>query len=781
MCSYNVSALEEKNVLFISSYSYTWDSVPLQIEGITEKLSASTHLDIEFMDTKKFNSEESYQLFYNEIKYKIAHTDKYDAIIVGDDAALNFAVEYQDDLFKGIPIVFEGINDIEKAKEASLNPYITGIIEKLSYKDTIDYAKKIYPNAKEIVAICDDTITGKGERQQFFDNVSEYPEYNFREIDVSRLTEEQIKEELQSLDTNSLLFYLILSENSDGYMYTSKEAASLIAENASVPVFRMAQPGIDSGLLGGKVVSYEEMGEIAGNIVNEIIDGKDISEFDIILDCPSVYYFNEDVFRKFNISTYLIPENAVVINHKLSFFEENKQMIYIFIISSSLLLLIILFMYYQNNKKKKWIKQLDYIVNHDDLTKLKNRHCFMDDLKKLINRNTKFSLIILGLDDFKRINDAVGIEVGNVLLRQIGDYFNQMASPTQTIYRVSGDEFAIIIETTDENKINDFVNQVIHQIELASVYNNQNYSLTASVGIAKYPYDTCDMNELIAFTDITMYSVKKNGKNNYRYYDKDIEQERLDSLKIDNYLTYAINHDGFKLLYQPLVDNDSLQIASFEALIRLKDYSISPEIFISIAEETGLIIPLGRWIIKQVIVDIATLKNEGKTIKPISINFSAVQLRDNGLIDYIEDLLNQYHVEGRYIEFEITERVFLKMSSEVNEFIERLKDIGIKLVLDDFGAGYSSVQCLADIPFDKIKLDKSMIHRFLNVNQNETMKLLIYFIHSLNLKIVGEGVETKDQFNVLSQFHCDYIQGYLFEKPVEYHKMIEILDKQYTL
>ena len=780
-----IFASQGGRVLFISSYSFAWDSVPCQIEGIKSSLKSSTSLDIEYMDTKRFNNETTQKMFYEQLSYKLEHSDPYDVIIVGDDPALKFAMDYQEELFKDIPIIFQGINDIDTAKKASQNPYMTGIVEELSYHDNIDYAKKIFPQAKKIVAICDDTITGQGERKQFFENAKDYPDMDFSEINVFLLTEKQIQEKLSSLEKDTLLFYLILSENRDHKTYTSQEAAELIAEYASVPCFRLVQPGIDSGLLGGKIVSHEKMGAMAGEMAQQIIDGKSISEIDLVLKSPNLYYINEDVFIKFQIDFNLIPDDAIVINHHSSFFEKNKKVLIVTGVGFSFMLIIILIMLSHNIKKKKLIKELEaltqelnHIAKYDDLTGLTNRRYFIHTLNYLIRCQTKLTLAVFGLDNFKRFNDIFGNGTGNDILRQLTDDFKDMQTEDIHFYRLSGDEFAIIM-TCDDQKAESFIKRFMLKMNQPLICYHQKCLLTCSMGIAQYPKDSQNIEELLSYADSAMYTVKKNGKNDYRYYDEKIENEQLKLLEIENILDEALNNNGFQLLYQPLVSSTNGETVSFEALLRLKDFSIRPDRFIPVAEESGLIIPISRWVIKTVVSDLAELKRNGKTLKPISINFSSVQLGDIGLVNYIQNILDEYQIDGKYLEFEVTERVFIKMNKEVEVFFSQLKQLGIRLVLDDFGTGYASIQYLVEFPFHKIKLDKSIIYKFLSLNNRDTLKKLISLIHSLNLQVVGEGVETSQQFKALQDVHCDYIQGYLFEKPVGFSIMCEIFDKRY--
>lgn len=320
---------EEKNgrVLFISSYSYSWDTIPLQMEGISEELEDNVTIDYEFMDTKKVNDDISRQIFYEHIKYLLSCVEPYDVLIVGDDDAFCFALDYRDELFKGIPIVFEGINDIEHAKEAAKQGDITGVIEQLSYADTIDMALRLYPNAKKLVAVVDDTATGVGERKQFHMHEAEYPELKFEELNASEYTKQEFAEKIAEYKDDTILLYLICSMDRYGNSYTGSEAASLIGTNAQIPVFRMAYPGMGNGLFGGNMVSHRDSGVIAGNMAMRILNGENPSSIKMVEKSPNFYCFDEEVMKRFGIAKEKLPEQSVCINEKLSFLERYAKQI----------------------------------------------------------------------------------------------------------------------------------------------------------------------------------------------------------------------------------------------------------------------------------------------------------------------------------------------------------------------------------------------------------------------------------------------------------------------
>ena len=321
--------VESHRVLFISSYSYTWSTVPLQMKGIQESLADSVSLDVEFMDTKNLLSEIAEEELLERLRFKEDHAGDYDAVIVGDDAALQFAMKYREELFPGIPVVFEGINNIEYAREMSQNPLVTGVIESFSYKENIEFALKIQPEAKHILAIVDDTVTGEGEQQQFYAQEKEYAQLDFDVINGSRLTEKEIISAISDVEEDTILIYLILSEDKEGNLYTNEQICHMLQKYAKVPVLRFVQAGIGDGVLGGNIVLHEESGAIAGRMVMEILNGTDPASIAMVSDSPNGFYLDQNVLNRFQISEKLIPEDAVIINQRTSFWEEHGRVILI--------------------------------------------------------------------------------------------------------------------------------------------------------------------------------------------------------------------------------------------------------------------------------------------------------------------------------------------------------------------------------------------------------------------------------------------------------------------
>ncbi len=515
----------EKRVLFISSYSYAWDTVQSQIEGIQAGLGKNITLDYEFMDTKRVNDEKAMRLFCEGLAYRLSRVEPYDVILLGDDAALQFALAQREELFAGIPLVFEGINDEELVKRAVREPMVTGVIEKLSVESNIEFGLQINPTATKVVAILDDTITGQAERKRYYECAEKYPQLSFKEINVSKLSSQSLRYALQGVSSDSILIYVMMTEDADGKQYSNMESVKLIAENANVPALRMVEAGIGDGLLGGNVVSMFRSGELAAELARRIISGAGTDGLDVIMDSPNVYCVDAEVMEKYGISMSVLPEGTKIINYKESFLEKNREVLIPCGILLAALAAVLIWICIDHHRQKKLVAELENArkimesaSQHDFLTGLPNRSKFMSDLTELIKEKKPCTILMLDIDDFKKINDSLGHTAGDEALQQVAGRMKDMESQIFTPYRFAGDEFIAILQSS-QFKIVEKTAYACRQVFTKPFKLAGNMAkVCGSIGIASYPKDTEDLEQLIVYADDAMYQVKKNGKNDFAFY-----------------------------------------------------------------------------------------------------------------------------------------------------------------------------------------------------------------------------------------------------------------------
>lgn len=518
-------------VLFISSYSYAWDTVQMQIDGIMGGLGENTVLDFEFMNTKRLDTEESRQLLYDRLEYMFSMLDPYDVIILGDDAALQFALEYRDTLFKDIPIVFEGVNDEELAARAMEDPLITGIIEKLSVEKNIDLGLMLTPGARKVVAVLDNSITGEAERKRFYSVEDAYPNLEFMEINTSILTTSQVRQAIYAVSTDSILIYITMAEDISGKRYSDMEAVRLLSGVARVPVIRMVEGGLGEGLLGGNVVSMYKSGEIAGQIAMEIIGGRDVREFEL-MESPNIYIVDADVMEKYEIGLDVLPPETELLNEPTTFLERNREALVPGLVLFAILLLIMLWFVFDNQRRKKLMKELEdarkimeSASQHDFLTGIPNRNKFMSDLNDMILAKRPCTVMMMDIDDFKKINDTRGHTAGDEALQQVANRLKEMASQIFTPYRFAGDEFIVILQSNQGKIVEKTAWQMRQIFSKPFILCGEKAKICGSIGIASYPKDTEDLEQLIVCADDAMYQVKKSGKNDFAFYKRKDDYE----------------------------------------------------------------------------------------------------------------------------------------------------------------------------------------------------------------------------------------------------------------
>lgn len=523
--SISAATADEYRILFLSSYSYGWDTVQIQIEGIKKGITDDVVLDYEFMDTKRFPGKESIDVFYEGLSYRMSHAAPYDALIVGDDAALHFAIEHRDDLFKDMPIIFEGVNDIEYAKEVSKDPLITGVVEDLSITSNIDFGLKLYPDAGEVIAILDNSITGEAERSSFYSIAPLYPSLTFSEINCSELTSGELIDRLSGIPENTILIYIVMTEDASGRQYTSLQSVNLISTYSRVPAIRMVSGGIGYGLLGGNIVSMELSGQLAAEMANEIVHGKNPAEYTSIIDSPNIYCIDEAVMRRYGLDLKLIPKDARIINHTPTFIEKYHIILMPIAIIMLLLLIIIVFLLLRSIKQYFLTRELDREKKkiaedstYDFLTGLSNRSKLYSDLNMLGSSHASYALFIFDIDGFKQINDTYGHQAGDEVLTELGKRISSVKNPAFTPYRLAGDEFICIYRTRNHERIDECARHCMELFEPDFKIKDLSISVKISLGIAVSPDDCIDVEKLIECADKAMYTVKRNGKNSYAWY-----------------------------------------------------------------------------------------------------------------------------------------------------------------------------------------------------------------------------------------------------------------------
>ncbi|MCP4266685.1 MAG: EAL domain-containing protein [Candidatus Brocadiaceae bacterium] len=442
-------------------------------------------------------------------------------------------------------------------------------------------------------------------------------------------------------------------------------------------------------------------------------------------------------------------------------------------------------LYKHKTTVKEQAEQLEEKAFFDALTKLPNRSLFFDRLDLSIEQskrnNEELAIVFLDLDRFKYINDTLGHAVGDQLLQDVAKRLSDCARKSDTVARLGGDEFTLILPDISESRGAAIVAQKILN-SLSQPFNllNGEYTIGASIGISLYPSNGVNSEELVKNADIAMYQAKQNGKNNYQFFTTEMNDKVVKRLAFENKLYKAVEQNEFVLYYQPQTDKHFKKITGFEALIRWNlpnEGLIAPDEFIPIAEETGSIIQIGSWVMKEACSQNKSWEQAGFGNPRMAVNVSAKQFKQKGLVDLINNSLKETGLHPDFLELEITESCILENASIAIDMMHEIKEMGIHLSIDDFGVGFSSLSMLKNLPIDKLKIDRSFVSDVTtNADDATIVKSIISLAHNLNLKVIAEGVETVEQLEFLRTHDCDEIQGYLLGKPEppEKYKHLEV-------
>ncbi|MFT5756139.1 MAG: diguanylate cyclase (GGDEF)-like protein/PAS domain S-box-containing protein [Alteromonadaceae bacterium] len=415
--------------------------------------------------------------------------------------------------------------------------------------------------------------------------------------------------------------------------------------------------------------------------------------------------------------------------------------------------------------------ELRKLANSDTLTGLPNRSYFQANQHKLVKSKIPHALLVFDLDNFKKINDSMGHGVGDVLLCMVAKRMVKISRKQDTVYRLGGDEFSIIVENTNDiHTITTIAKDILRSIAQPLKLKSQEVVLYSSIGIVLYPEDGASPQELLKNADTAMYHAKDSGGNKYQFFSDSMNKKAVKRLQIENLIRHGLKEDFFSVFYQPKIEIATGKVAGMEALVRFQTPSkgiISPIVFIPVSEETGQIIDIGEVVLRKSCFATKKWVDAGLFTGRIAVNLSAVQFTQTNLVGMIADILKESQLPAKYLELEITEGTVMDSPQKAIETMLQIRAMGIHLSLDDFGTGYSSLAYLKKFPLNTLKIDKAFVDDIETSEQGRNMVATIVTIaHNLDLNVVAEGVETNNQLNFLAGLKCEQLQGYLYSKPL---------------
>ena len=430
-----------------------------------------------------------------------------------------------------------------------------------------------------------------------------------------------------------------------------------------------------------------------------------------------------------------------------------------------------------------WEEKLFQQAHFDGLTGLPNRLVLNERLQQEIARadrdSKQLAVFFLDLDRFKNVNDSLGHSAGDELLIKVANHLSKSIRTTDLVVRMSGDEFVVLITDIDNpDLINMIADKVLKAVDTTSVVAGQSVKSTASMGIAMYPADAGTPEDLLKYADSAMYYAKNDGRANFRFYSAEMTEKALENIKLEHDLREAISKDEIVVYYQPKFDSNK-KIIGAEALIRWNHSElgmISPAKFIPIAEQSMLIVEIGRWVLEQTCELIKSFTNLGIEPVPISVNISGVEFDRPDIVPNVAEILKRTRVNPDFIELELTENVAIGNREACIERMHQLKGLGLRLAMDDFGTGFSSLSYLQDLPLDVLKIDQHFIRELeTGINSQAIVRAILALADGLHMQVIAEGVETESQLTFLQDHQCKFFQGFLFSRPIPAAELVKLL------
>lgn len=530
-----------------------------------------------------------------------------------------------------------------------------------------------------------------------------------------------------------------------------------ILDNISAPIV-VATPIKDQS---GKIIDFdiiytnEELKQAAGFVIQNKPKWSDFS-MNITSDIPWFKMALDAIAGRFYDDVkYFSPSTQAWYKIEMKYLPEDKYIIITFINITS---------------EREYYRKLKKTLITDPMTGFSNRTGFADSFS-ITMETARFkgfyaALLVIDIDNLQNINDSLGSAAGDKVILDVADTLKQFQREYIQIFRYGDDEFAVIITNFESNdSLVNFIDCIYDAFRLKQI--------SVSGGVAMFPTNTEQKDEMIRFADMAVHYAKKNGKNTFVYFEPEMHRIFIQRLTLQSKMNAALLESNFTQYYQPQFDVQTGTLRGFEALIRWNDEelgSIAPSVFIPIAEETGLIVPIGRWVLKTAITTLKTWQAKYNFRGIISVNVSPIQLLNDDFIEELEDLIFEYRIDPELLEIEITEGVMINNMNEAIEKLRQIKAMGCRVSLDDFGTGYSSLSYLQMLPLNTLKIDKAFINDITSKDgvQATITRSIIDMVEKMGLETIAEGVENTEQLDLLNKFNCNFVQGFLRGKPMPY-------------
>ncbi len=773
---------QRAEVLLIASYSDSDTATQMQRDGVVDLLQrSSVAVDVEYLDAHACNTSMNVddastygaRLMNSDwgkaLTAKITAHGTYSAIICLDDDALYLVESLHESLFPETPVVFTGINDAAHAQRIFDAGYATGITESYDVAAMVATAQKMRSDATSLTVLTDNTATGIGDRAQFEQASTTFADLPIEYVNTSTISRAELGQAVSAATEDTILVYLGATTDATGNAYSESQSAYFVAQAATQPVFAIGFGGVGEGFLASNFIDYELQGQRAGEIVVMVLNGTRPADIPIEAFASDGAIFDSQALSTYGISGAALPSNATMLNQSGLSLDSLRP---IFLPVMLLILGIACIAAFAVLGYRRTATELIDVVTQRNMLE---RRFYTDHVTDMPNMQwlTAYasseaatrvrSIVEVALFDMDKMNETRGAGTATEVIKIVAERLDGL----DKMFLVRPDQNEFILGFDRELKRGgEYLDRIEFLLNQPIELGGQTIALDPCVGVFNRERGM-SIEQMVAGVELTISQAETLGMaGEVIFYDDDMRRAVEDKLEITARLKDAIESDGFIVVYQPQIELATNEVVGYEALVRLRGDLYPPEQFIPVAEENGQIIEIDRIVTKKVVLQLATWKKRKQRMRPVSINTSAGYLRDDHFVRYATALLDEHGLSHDLLRVDIEETLFLNNMAKASGFIEELRAAGFGIAIDSFGAGYTSISHVMQIPADVVKIDRSLTAAFLAGNDDDVIANLVRLVHGANKIVVIEGVETIEQLKMCREMDCDVVQGFLFSEPL---------------
>ncbi len=810
---------KQKKVLFINSHTFGRVAFSEHVGAIRLALeSEGVIIDVEPLKSEDVLDEEYREMLRKQFEYTLNNSGPYDLILADGEQAMDFLLE-EKPLLGDTPIVFFDVDSQNKVEDYIEISNVYGVSQSVDFNKNINLIKRLFPGTDTVVCLSDDTIMGREAVKNFYEEGEKFPNLNFKEINLSNVPLDDALVEISSYGKGTVFLAVYLVEEFSSSTFDSYDFERGILSATDRPIFTIYDTNLGDGFIGGYTVSFFNQAEFAGEIALSIlsegfVEGEN-GETNLFY-LQNEVIFDYEALNKYGLSENALPENSILMNKPIDFFEENKSL---FLTIISVIIILIMFVMYLwlsiNNKKRiekelnkksteliesnenlisanrelnRFIEEIEHknrkiheLVYVDPLTGNNNREAIFKIIGDWVSREELYCCVaFIDIDNFKFINDSFGHDFGDTVIVETCARIMRIDDKDFEFGRFGGDEFILIKRFDDNEDVGKFLNSIITLFSEPLMVGENSLFVSLSIGASLYPYHGTSEVELIKKADLALYVAKNSGKNRAVIYTDSMSQGIEDKMLFQSKLREGFSDSEFHLVYQPYFSISEQDYVGVEVLLRWHSGDlgyVSPLRLVSEAEEMGLINEIGLWILEESCKFAVKINEKIDRKITISINISSIQLVHPNFIENVEKIIESTGVDPGLLCFEITESVMVKFTEHNMNILSAIRDMGICIAIDDFGTGYSSLGYFKYLPARVLKIDKVFID-WIDKNPIDKMilDLIIKLAHKKGLIVTAEGVEHQEQVEFLSEIGCDLIQGYYYAKAGREEEVLKLFN-----